>query len=157
VLRMKSITLLDFKKRVCRLHLLITLRLHCHSASPHSLKLTAQRAGTFLSIKLVVQGKKMMQVKYRSGRAATGPSFPSSGGAVKISISPFQTLTHALAEMYGLVLSSGKVHASFNRTQKRLWAHAEKFSSFYFYTPEEHLYWERVHLTSSLLSRSRCK
>jgi hypothetical protein len=60
----------------------------------------------------------MMQVKYRSGRGAAGPYFPSSGGAVEISISPFQTLTHALAEMYGLVLSSGKVHASFNRRTK---------------------------------------
>jgi hypothetical protein len=154
---MKSITLLDLKKTSMppssfnhieiTLSLCVTALTKAHSTESRHIFIHKTRCA----------GQKMMQVKYRSGRGATGPSFPSSGGAVKISISPFQTLTHALAEMYGLVLSSGKVHASFNRTQKRLWAHAEKFSSFYFYTPEEHLYWERVHLTSSLLSRSRCK
>lgn len=72
--RMKniSVTLSRFKKRVCRLHLLITSRLHCHSASPHSLKLTALRAATFLSIMLGVQDKNdagEVSIGPRGGRA----------------------------------------------------------------------------------------
>jgi hypothetical protein len=134
-------------------HIAITLSL-CVTAltKAHS----TVRAGTFLSIILGVQGKKN-----DAGEVSIGPSgdrafFPIIGWhrCENFYIAFSDTRTRACGDVWTCVEQWKSARFIYPHTKETVGACRKVLFDFIFFTPEEHLYWERVHLTSSLLSRS---